>query len=168
MQITERIPDPESSEPLRVLLIEDSLTQLLFLRDALERRTGRFEIKEARKLSDAVKRPQDDSFDVVLTDLGLPDSEALETVKRLIQHVRGTPLVVLTSLDDERIAGNAIRAGAHEYLLKQEITGSAVARVIRHVNERQRMQHELQQAQKVEAELDNAYPPSALLNVFIL
>jgi signal transduction histidine kinase len=81
-------------------------------------------------------------IDIVLLDLGLPDGHGLETVRRVRAIAPGVPLIVLTGLDDEALAAEAMKEGAQDYLIKGEIENRALPRALRHSIERQRMQLE--------------------------
>jgi signal transduction histidine kinase len=81
-------------------------------------------------------------IDIVLLDLGLPAGHGLDTVRRALAVAPGVPLVVLTGLDDEALAAEAMKEGAQDYLIKGEIENRALPRALRHSIERQRMQSE--------------------------
>ncbi len=83
-----------------------------------------------------------DEIDLVLLDLGLPDSQGLETVDRVTAGANGVPVIVLTGQsDDPELAVSALRRGAHDYLVKGRTGASELARAIRYAIER----HDLQQ-----------------------
>ena len=82
-------------------------------------------------------------FDVVILDLSLPDSSLSETVLRLRPHAEGTPIVVLTSLNDMDVALRAVREGAQDYLVKTQLSSELLLRTIRHAVERSRHMAEL-------------------------
>ena len=69
-------------------------------------------------------------MDVVLLDLGLPDSQGLETFVRARRGAPNEPIVVISGLDDERLALEAVRSGAQDYLVKGRIEGHLLARVL--------------------------------------
>ncbi len=76
--------------------------------------------------------------DVVLLDLSLPDSSGLETLDRLLGLTR-VPVVVLTGMNDDELAGTAVERGAQDYLVKGSVTGDTIGRAIRHAIERHRL-----------------------------
>jgi len=124
---------PSGARPLQLLLVEDNPADAMLLREAL-RDAGetRFELDHVARLSDGLKRIAAALYDVVLLDLRLPDSQGLETLSRMLDHARGVPIVVMTGLADERLAMNALRQGAQDYLVKGEVAGDTLARSIRY------------------------------------
>ncbi|OAN54257.1 EAL domain-containing protein [Magnetospirillum moscoviense] len=101
----------------------------------------------------------------ILADLGLPDASGLESVIRLKAVAPDTALVVLTSLDDERVAQDAIRAGAQDYVVKSLAGLELLPRVIRHAVERQQAQKALELSHHTtQALLDASHDFAALLD----
>ena len=72
----------------------------------------------------------------MLLDFSLPDSAGLATYRRVRALAPGVPVVILTNLDDEEVAGSAVREGAQDYLLKRELDTEVLARAIRYAVER--------------------------------
>ena len=87
----------------RVLLVEDNATDVLLVREALLDAQGEFELVHAERLFDAMKRLSTQAFDVVLLDLGLPDSSGIETFSRLHAQAQNVPVIVLTGFDDDEV-----------------------------------------------------------------
>ena len=144
---------------LTILLVEDNPGDARLLREYIaEAETVPSALVHVTRLHDALQRLDAESFDVVLLDLSLPDSQGVETCVRVSNHAPGVPIVVLTGLDDETLAINAMQAGAQDYLVKGQIEGPLLMRAMRYAIERERTentlrQHEeqLRQAQKMEA-----------------
>jgi signal transduction histidine kinase len=100
-------------------------------------------------LAAGIERLRGGAFELVLLDLGLPESRGLDTVQRLRTAVpRLPPLVVLSGLNDEDVAVQALQAGAQDYLVKGRVEPSALARTIRYALGR----HQAEQALKNELE----------------
>jgi two-component system cell cycle sensor histidine kinase/response regulator CckA len=124
---------------IRVLLVEDNLidarlfTELLRIAGASHLR-----VVHADRLAAAIDRLSRDSFDVMLLDLSLPDSEGLDTLVRAHAQAPKIPIVVLTGYDDEALAVRAVRAGAQDYLVKGHVNGELLVRSIRYASERGR------------------------------
>jgi signal transduction histidine kinase len=75
-------------------------------------------------------------------DMGLPDAHGLDTVRQAHAVAPSVPLIVLTGLDDEALAAQAMKEGAQDYLIKGQIENRALPRALRHAIERHRMQTE--------------------------
>jgi serine phosphatase RsbU (regulator of sigma subunit) len=74
----------------------------------------------------------DDVGDCVLLDLGLPDAEGLEALHDTLRLVGSTPVIVLTGLFDRDVGVAAVKAGAEDYLIKDEVSGQTLFRSIRY------------------------------------
>jgi signal transduction histidine kinase/CheY-like chemotaxis protein len=128
-----------SQDELRILLVEDSPSDAALLEESLsESGLGRFDISLVESWAEADARLREDSFDVVLLDLSLPDSSGHETILRARARAPHLPVVVLTGLHDEAIALEALRKGVQDYLLKGQTDGRQIARAIRYAIERKR------------------------------
>ena len=141
-----------NKETIHVLLIEDNPADVGLIQENLveAQRVGwdlpRFKIEHVTRLQPALKRLTNGSgFDVVLSDLDLPDSQADETIATLREHIPRMPLVVLTGREDETLAHNSVRAGVQDYLYKAEATGSLLARTLMYAIERQEAHKKLEQ-----------------------
>jgi DNA-binding NarL/FixJ family response regulator len=117
--------------PTRILLIEDNPADARLLRKMLaEARRFPFDLQQADRLSAGLERLAGDDIDIVLLDLSLPDSEGLDTFTQTLAQAPHTPIVVLSGLDDAKIAFEAVRAGAQDYLTKAEVDGNLLVRTI--------------------------------------
>lgn len=127
------------TDPIRLLLIEDNAGDARLLEAHLEDAGFAFELEWRRSLEEGIAAVEGSSFDVLLLDLHLPDSEGLETVERCTAQVGGAiPVVVLTGREDSDTAVRSVRAGAQEFLVKGELTPQLVARTLRLVLARRR------------------------------
>jgi DNA-binding NarL/FixJ family response regulator len=116
---------------VKVLLIEDSPVDSRLLRLLLsESTTLHFDLTHVERLSEGLKRLSKEPFDVVLSDLTLPDSHGFETFEWLHAHVPDMPIIVLSGSDDETLAIKAVREGAQDYLVKGQVDGRTLARAI--------------------------------------
>jgi signal transduction histidine kinase len=128
---------------LQVLLVEDNSGDARLIREMFSKeRAGSFALTHVLRLNEALTLLAKGGIDIVLLDMGLPDGHGLETVRRTHAVAPGIPLVVLTGLDDEALAVEAMKEGAQDYLIKGEIENRALPRALRHSIERQRMQSE--------------------------
>jgi PAS domain S-box-containing protein len=133
----------EKSTNIDVLLVEDNPGDARLLRELLRDNNGlSSEVVHVQRLRDAVEHLRRAAPDVILLDLSLPDSQGLDTVSAILEIAAEVPVVVLTGHRDERLAEEALRAGAQEYLIKAEISPSGLARVIRYARERKARENE--------------------------
>jgi serine phosphatase RsbU (regulator of sigma subunit) len=124
------------AEQVRILLIEDDDGDAFLVEELLREAAAGVEIKRARLLADARKLIPDATC--VLLDLGLPDSQGLQGLRWLLQQEPDAAVVVLTGMADEYLGAEAVRAGAQDYLVKGDVTGKLLLRVIRYATERRR------------------------------
>jgi DNA-binding response OmpR family regulator len=116
----------------RLLLIEDNPADVHLLRDMLsEAISYKIELLHADCVGDALTRLADGAVNIVMLDLGLPDAQGLEAVRRIRQAAPVTPLIVLTGLDDESMAVRALHEGAQDYLVKGQIEPRGLLRALR-------------------------------------
>ncbi|WP_175828837.1 hybrid sensor histidine kinase/response regulator [Burkholderia cepacia] len=122
---------------VRILLVEDSPTDAFLIREALSEVQDFVSVLlHVERLSAGMDRFQAEHFDVVLLDLGLPDSQGLDTFSRLHAGKPEVPIIVLTGLDDLSAGLLAIQEGAQDYLLKRDIQPALLGRAIRYAIER--------------------------------
>ncbi|MGE5148241.1 MAG: hybrid sensor histidine kinase/response regulator [Candidatus Eiseniibacteriota bacterium] len=132
-------PSAKPEQPAKVLLVEDNPGDARLTIEALkEAGAHRFALVHVERLADAQARLRDEPFDVVLLDLSLPDASGLSTVRRVEGADPSIPIVVLSGLDNETMALEAVQAGAQDYLVKGESSGETIARAIRYAIERKR------------------------------
>lgn len=103
------------------------------------------EVDVVERLEDALDRLRRQAFDAVLLDLGLPDSSGLDTFVTIRAAYPHVPVVVLTGLDDEAMALEAVRRGAQDFLVKGRFDAGFLRRALRYAMERQRLQSLLEQ-----------------------
>ncbi len=131
---------------IKVLLVEDNPGDARLLREALaEMADARFELTHVNRLSEALRRLEEDRFDIILLDLSLPDAHGLNTVVWAHGQVPHLPIVVLTGLEDEKLAAETLRQGAQDYLVKGKVDGNLLERSIRYAIERKRAEEAIQQ-----------------------
>ncbi|OPY28717.1 MAG: DNA-binding transcriptional regulator BasR [Methanobacterium sp. PtaU1.Bin242] len=133
-----------ADKPLNVLIIEDNLDDFFLIQAMLEEvETAEFELKHGETLDEGLKLFDDNTFDVMLLDLGLPDSEGFETFAQSYQHSRQIPIIILTGLKDEKLGNRAVKEGAQDYLVKGEISGPLLSRSINYAIERKNAEKKL-------------------------
>ena len=124
---------------IRLLLVEDDPDDVWMMRNFLgDRWDEPFDIVHVELLSAAIERLAEESYDIILLDLTLPDSQGLETFFAMHAQAGETPIVVLSGCDDEQIAVKAVQAGAQDYLAKGQVNDRILVRSIRYAIERGR------------------------------
>jgi diguanylate cyclase (GGDEF)-like protein len=131
-------------DALRVLVVEDNPAYARLVEEILADSEG-FEVEHEDGLEGAEARLARGGVDLLVMDLGLPGSKGIETFHRLRLAADRIPIVVLSGLDDQEVAMEAVRDGAQDYLIKGRIEDEALARALRYAVERRRMQDELRQ-----------------------
>ena len=136
-----------------VLLVEDNAADALLLREMFRKeKLGSFALVHVVRLTEALEHLEKNKVDIVLLDLGLPDGHGLDTLRRTLAAAPVVPVIVLTGLEDEVLAAEAMQEGALDYLIKGQIENRALPRALRHAIERHRMQSEteLLRAQQIQ------------------
>jgi DNA-binding response OmpR family regulator len=124
------VAEEMAERPVRVLVVEDDHGDLAAIRFLLASvKTTRFEIKHAATLSAALAL-LDDSTDVVLLDLTVPDSRGLATLERVREKAPATPVIVLAEREDRSKAVEALGKGAQDYLVKGKVDSYLLGRTI--------------------------------------
>jgi len=137
-----------SEKAINVLLFEDNPGDARLIREFLvEVEESVFTLECVDRLSTGFKRLAEGGIHVILLDLGLPDSQGLDTVTRTYNQVGDVPIVLLTGLDDKTLATQAMRAGAQDYLVKGQIDSNLLTRAIRYAIERKRAEQALQETE---------------------
>ncbi len=108
---------------VQLLLVEDNPGDAFLIRESLKPASStEFKLIHVETLEEALKRLDEESFDAILLDLSLPDSQGLDTLKAVQKQVPNLPLVVLTGINDKELAIQAVRQGAQDYLVKGQVT----------------------------------------------
>jgi len=129
---------------IQVLLIEDNPTDALLLREAVgDDVLSSFEFTVAESLKSGLELLRQDHFDVVLLDLGLPDSQGLKSFESVNGAFPEKPVVVLSGTADQTLALEAVQSGAQDYLVKGQTGWEIASRAMRYAIERKRMEERL-------------------------
>jgi PAS domain S-box-containing protein len=138
-----------AGEIIKVLLVEDNPGDIFLLQELLKDvSTAVVELRPFERLSEALNCLAKESFDLLLLDLSLPDSQGWETFVRAHHGAKATPIIVLTGIDDETLAIRAMQEGAQDYLVKSQVTGDLLVRSMRYAIERQRIEDALRQSEE--------------------
>src|SRR5690606_7560060 len=111
----------------------------------------RFEVTTAQRMDEAERLLGEMTFDVIVSDLGLPDCEGIDAVRRLREAERFVPIIVLTGRDADELGVLAMRAGAQDFVTKGTTPWRLVVRTVTHAVERARLEAQLRHAQRAEA-----------------
>src|SRR6267142_1660704 len=107
---------------IRALLVEDNDGDVRLMKEVLAEAAGSLvELSHVYRLGDALGRLAKETFDVVLLDLSLPDSQGLHTFDQAHQAAGRAPILVLTGLDDHALAIRALQRGAQHYRVKGQL-----------------------------------------------
>ena len=128
-----------------LLLVEDNPADVRLLREMFhEQSSHNTELTQVETIGEAERHLAAGAApDIVLLDLGLPDAQGLEAIRRARAVAPRVPLVVLTGLDDESMAARALQAGVQDYLIKGQIDARGLLRALRYAVERKNMQEAL-------------------------
>jgi DNA-binding response OmpR family regulator len=128
---------PHNPDAIRVLIVEDEIEAArLVTRRLSYYPSAHFVITHVCDLRSAFARIEQETFDVMVLDLGLPDGDGFATIASACGVARHLPIVVLTGADDDEMSVRAIRAGAEDYLVKPLTDVRPVARALRNACER--------------------------------
>jgi PAS domain S-box-containing protein len=134
---------------IKILLVEDNPIDASLLQNSMQKSGGgRFDLEVAGSLAEALACLGRGQTDLVLTDLNLPDSNGLDTFKAVKAAARDVPVIVLSGVDDETTAVNAVHSGAEDYLVKDRLTPPLVLRAIIYAIERTQAKKATLQAQE--------------------
>lgn len=140
----------------RVLLVEDNPGDAGLIRLALRAESGCEHFSLAAhlvRLDQALVCLKERPFDVILLDLSLPDAQGLDTLARVREAAPDLPIVIMTGLNDELTAVEAVRLGAQDYLIKGQADGHAIIRAMLYAIERKRIEVQLKSQRARQAAL---------------
>ncbi|MHC1740606.1 MAG: PAS domain S-box protein [Anaerolineaceae bacterium] len=136
-------------DPTKILLIEDNAGDARLILELLrEYELTQISIDQVDRLKTGLEHLAQNKPDVVLLDLGLPDSQGLNTLTQLNKNSPKIPIVILTGLDDTEQSNQAVKAGAQDYLLKSDINSGSLMRAIRYAIERKQAEEKLLLSEK--------------------
>ena len=138
-----------NDEKLSVLLVEDTPAQAELIREMLaDQREPRYAVDHVGRAAAGIARLERRSYDVMLLDLTLPDSEGPPGVRKMLAAAGSVPIIVLTNLEDEDIAAECVREGAQDYLIKREVNARLLVRSIRYARERMTSEEALRESEQ--------------------
>lgn len=161
-------PAALGADRLRILLVEDDEGDAFLVRELLEEAGAPFELTVARSLSEA--RGKTSGIQCVLLDLGLPDAEGIDGLRRFLAIAGSAAVCVLTGRSDEHLGVAAVAEGAQDYLVKGQVDGVLLTRALRYAVERKRSDENARRLREVElrqsesARLERGLLPQPLMD----
>ncbi len=128
-----------------ILLVEDNPSDARLIEEYLKEQTPEdsFTVRHVQRLAEAIEA-RDDTVDIVLLDLDLPDSRGFETLEAMLDVSGSEPVVVLTGLDDQGVGVEAVERGAQDFLIKADSGPKILVQTIKYAIERARQQQKLE------------------------
>lgn len=134
---------------VEILLFEDNPGDANLIEEMLEEFADfPYELKNVETLEEGLKSLKEHQFDVILSDLRLPDSDGIETFLNIHAINSQTPIIILTGINDEKTGIDAVKKGAQDYLVKGQVDGRLLNRSIRYSIERKRAEEKLQKSEE--------------------
>lgn len=135
-------PVVSENKTINILYIEDNLLDFLLVKRLLNRSKTEedgYKLEQVDRLSKGLERLSQGGITIVLTDLNLPDSSELEAISSLHSQFPTVPIIALTSAYSYQLGLDAVRQGAQDYLLKDDLTEQMIKHSIRYAIERNQM-----------------------------
>jgi PAS domain S-box-containing protein len=118
---------------IRLLMIEDCPADARLIRIMLEESAApTTQCRWVDNLTEGIELLRTSTFDVVLLDLGLPETTGLDTLNKVYREASVPAVVVMSGSSDEEVALQALQAGAQDYLIKGRVDRATLARAIRY------------------------------------
>jgi two-component system sensor histidine kinase KdpD len=136
------------SDAMTLLIIEDNPGDARFIQELLDECGFSCATEWRKRLSEGLAYIVEHVPDAILLDLGLPDSTGIETFLRLRDRARGVPVIILTGMDDERMALQSVQTGAQDYLVKGQIDGNLLKRTIQYAIGRKSAEEALRRSEE--------------------
>ncbi len=133
----------------RLLLIEDSKFSVKFIRTLLNESTKfKYSIRGVETLEQSLAALETEVFDLILLDLGLPDSKGLETLRKVKYHCGDVPIIVQSAGKEDGLAESCIREGAQDFIAKDELDFDRLIKSILYSLERTRIERNMRDSEQ--------------------
>ena len=143
--------DSGSTEVCRILVVEDDDIDRLAIKRALKHQRIKYDIDFCYLVNEIQTLDGSKTFDVILTDMSLPDSEGMQTIRSIVHLFPKTPIVVISGTDNDDIELEAVHCGAQDYLPKKYLKDAGlITRTIRHAMERYQLKLGLEKTRERE------------------
>lgn len=136
-----------------ILVVEDNVDDIMILRRHFSRLEGSYRVEIAYTAAEALTKIAAQPFDIAFIDRHLPDARGEALISELANVAPDMPLVMLTGQGDERLAVEVMKAGAYDYLRKDDLSRSILSRTLRNVLERARLRARIDAAHAELAQL---------------
>ncbi len=142
------LPDPtdQPSPPIQILVVEDEASLSAVFQRILAKLGV---VKGCASLQEALASLQAQAPEVIILDLGLPDSQGLEGLAQLRERAPEAVVIITTGVSDEALALQALRSGAQDYLLKGRLDASTLTRSVRYALERKQTENKLRRSEEL-------------------
>jgi len=129
---------------LKVLIIEDDIADFELIYEYLNTNGNNYEITHKTNLTEGISELSEGNvYNVVLLDLGLPESSGRDTLEQILKLEIECSLIIITGLDDTKLAHEAMQRGVQDYILKNHLTSFNLQRVIEYAVERTKSDHRI-------------------------
>jgi signal transduction histidine kinase len=129
---------------LRIGLVEDNAGDARLIQEMLrEPPVTQCRLTHSTSMDELLESLERDPIEILLLDLGLPDSQGMDTFHRINSRAPGLPIVIFSGAEDEELASIAVSSGAQDYLVKGRINSFLLKRAIRYAMERKRADEEI-------------------------
>lgn len=135
-------------EKINILLVEDNPGDARLIDIYLRESFDNFKLVNSDYLSKGLEELEKQTFAIIILDLSLPDSDGLDTFRKIHEKAQETPIIVLTGVEDESIGINAMKLGAQDFLVKGRLEVNTLKRSIKYSIERYRLLNELSEKTK--------------------
>jgi PAS domain S-box-containing protein len=132
---------------IKLLIVEDNEADVRLLNAYLNEVAESFKLSSTETVKGAIESLIDVNYDIVLLDLGLPDSSGFETFEKIFKHAENIPIIILTGLNDEELAAKAVSNGAQDYLLKGDLNPEILLKSIKYAIERKKIEIKLRESE---------------------
>jgi PAS domain S-box-containing protein len=137
------------AEKVEILLFEDNPGDAGLIEEMLEELTDfPYELKNAQTLKEGLDYLKEHPYDIILSDLGLPDNDGINTFFEIDAKNPQIPIIILTAVKDEKIGVDAVKRGAQDYLVKGEVDGRLLKRSIQYSIERKKADKEIKESEE--------------------
>ncbi len=131
-------------EKVEILLFEDNPGDASLIEEMLEEFADfPYELKNVATLNEGLSLLKELPFDLILADLGLQDSDGIDTFRDIYARNSRIPIIIFTASNNEKIGIEAVKKGAQDYLVKGQVDGRLLTRSIQYSIERKKIEEVL-------------------------